>query len=64
MSSDPSPGAWSDKLTIQTPEQTVFDFPLAGVGSRCIAVLIDSIIQILGFILLGFLVAWSKVRPI
>lgn len=61
MSSDPSSGAWSDKLTIETPEQTVFDFPLAGVGSRCLAVLIDSIIQILGFILLGLLVAWSKV---
>jgi uncharacterized RDD family membrane protein YckC len=61
VSSDPSSGAWSDKLTIETPEQTVFDFPLAGVGSRCLAVLIDSIIQILGFILLGLLVAWSKV---
>jgi uncharacterized RDD family membrane protein YckC len=61
VSSDPSSGAWSDKLTIETPEQTVFDFPLAGVGSRCLAVLIDSIIQILGFVLLGLLVGWSKI---
>jgi uncharacterized RDD family membrane protein YckC len=59
VSSDPNTGAWSDKLTIETPEQTVFDFPLAGVGSRCLAMLLDTIIQGLGFLILGLLAEWS-----
>jgi uncharacterized RDD family membrane protein YckC len=60
VSSDPNSGIWSDKLTIETPEQTEFDFPLAGVGSRCLAVLLDTLIQIIGMIILVLLVAWTK----
>lgn len=42
--------AWGDKLTIETPEQTAFDFPLAGIGSRGLALLIDTLLQAGGFI--------------
>jgi uncharacterized RDD family membrane protein YckC len=50
MSSSPSdPAAYDpaagEKLIIETPEQTSIEFPLAGIGSRFLAVLIDSMIQ-------------------
>ena len=50
MPSSPSdPGAYDpaagEKLIIETPEQTSIEFPLAGIGSRFLAVLIDSLIQ-------------------
>jgi uncharacterized RDD family membrane protein YckC len=35
----------SEKLTIETPEQIALEFPLAGVGSRFLAVAIDTLIQ-------------------
>ncbi len=42
-----------DKLTIDTPEQTALEFPLAGIGSRFLAMIIDTAIQIfVAFILL------------
>jgi len=34
-----------DNLTIETPEQTALEFPLAGIGSRFLAILADSAIQ-------------------
>jgi len=41
------------KLTIDTPEQTVLEYPIAGLGSRFLAVLADTAIQIvLGIFLL------------
>jgi uncharacterized RDD family membrane protein YckC len=41
-----------DKLTIDTPEQTALEFPLAGIGSRFLAMTIDTAIQLgVGFIL-------------
>src|SRR4029077_20640810 len=41
-----------DKLTIDTPEQTALEFPPAGVGSRFVAKLADTAIQIvIGFVL-------------
>jgi uncharacterized RDD family membrane protein YckC len=39
---DPSAG---EKLIIETPEQTSIEFPLAGIGSRFLAILVDSMIQ-------------------
>jgi uncharacterized RDD family membrane protein YckC len=36
----------SDKLTIDTPEQTVLEYPIAGLGSRFLALLADTAIQI------------------
>ena len=36
----------TEKLTIETPEQIALEFPLAGVGSRGLALCVDSLIQI------------------
>jgi uncharacterized RDD family membrane protein YckC len=36
-----------EKLTIETPEQTSLDFPLAGIGSRFLAIAADTAIQAL-----------------
>jgi uncharacterized RDD family membrane protein YckC len=46
----------ADKLTIETPEQTSLEFPLAGIGSRFLAVALDMLLQIAGYIVL-FLIA-------
>jgi len=35
----------SDKLTIETPEQTTLEFPLAGIGSRFLAIALDTLLQ-------------------
>ena len=35
----------SDKLTIDTPEQTALEYPIAGLGSRFLALLADTAIQ-------------------
>ena len=50
-----------EKLIIETPEQTSIEFPLAGIGSRFLAILIDIMIQfgttialILMFVGLGY----------
>src|SRR5271165_5672456 len=42
-----SPGDFRDKLTIETPEQTVLEFEVAGVGSRFLALAYDTLLQIL-----------------
>ncbi len=49
---DPAAG---EKLIIETPEQTSIEFPLAGIGSRFIAVLIDSLIQFAILLVLGLM---------
>jgi len=36
----------SDKLTIETPEQTTLEFPLAGIGSRFLAIALDMLLQV------------------
>jgi uncharacterized RDD family membrane protein YckC len=41
-----------DKLIIDTPEQTALEFPLAGVGSRFVAMAIDTAIQAIAFLVL------------
>lgn len=60
MSSNPidpaaAQGALGEKLIIETPEQTSIEFPLAGIGSRFLAVLIDTMIQIGVGIVLGLI---------
>jgi uncharacterized RDD family membrane protein YckC len=45
----------SDKLIIDTPEQVHLEFTLAGIGSRFMAVFLDMLIQLVGFLLLIFL---------
>jgi uncharacterized RDD family membrane protein YckC len=43
-----------DKLTIETPEQIPLEFPLAGIGSRFLAIALDMLIQALAFLLIVF----------
>ena len=49
--------AVGEKLIIETPEQTSIEFPLAGIGSRFLAILIDSLIQTGIAIVLGLIFA-------
>ena len=46
----------SDQLSIDTPELVAIEMPLAGIGSRFIALLVDYLIWFAGFLLLFFLV--------
>jgi uncharacterized RDD family membrane protein YckC len=49
---DASLGSVVDKLTIETPEQTPLVFTIAGVGSRFLALALDTLIQVgLGIVL-------------
>jgi uncharacterized RDD family membrane protein YckC len=43
-----------DKLTIETPEQIPLEFPLAGIGSRFLAIALDTLLQVLGFLMVVF----------
>ena len=43
--SNPLPSALADKLTIDTPEQTALEFAIAGIGSRFLALALDTLIQ-------------------
>jgi uncharacterized RDD family membrane protein YckC len=45
----------SDKLTIETPEQTALDFAVAGIGSRFLAIAYDVLIQFLVGLIVGIL---------
>jgi uncharacterized RDD family membrane protein YckC len=56
----------SDKLIIETPEQTSVEFQLAGVGSRALAHALDSLLLIAAFIVLALiagLVAYARFLP-
>jgi uncharacterized RDD family membrane protein YckC len=63
-----SPGApnsvvsFVDKLTIETPEQTRLDFAVAGIGSRFIAISIDTLIQIAIAVIVGIAGGFSVAR--
>jgi uncharacterized RDD family membrane protein YckC len=46
-----------DQLNIDTPELVAIEFPLAGIGSRFIAVLVDTLILAAAFLFLGILAA-------
>ena len=50
----PGPAELTDKLTIETPEQTDLDFALAGIGSRFLALAFDTLVQILVGIVVFF----------
>jgi uncharacterized RDD family membrane protein YckC len=47
-----------EKLTIETPEQIELEFPVAGVGSRGMALLVDTLIQAVVVIVVLLLSAW------
>lgn len=54
-------GRWMDQLTIQTPEQTVLEYPLAGIGSRFLALALDTLLQLAAFLALFLLgVVWVR----
>jgi uncharacterized RDD family membrane protein YckC len=50
-----------DKLTIETPEQTALEFPLAGIGSRFLALALDMLLQAAVWIVLAIVFAVSAV---
>lgn len=54
-SPDHNEGQFADQLTIETPEQTALQFPLAGIGSRFLALAFDTLLQFLAGIVLFFL---------
>jgi uncharacterized RDD family membrane protein YckC len=43
----------SGKLTIETPEQTTLDFPLAGIGSRFLAIALDTLLEVAAISVVG-----------
>jgi uncharacterized RDD family membrane protein YckC len=47
----------TEKLTIETPEQITLEFPLAGVGSRGLALCVDTLIQIIAAVAV-VLIVW------
>ncbi len=60
-----SPDPFADKLTIETPEQTPLEFALAGIGSRFLALALDSVIQwavLILLVVLGATLAPASVR--
>jgi len=46
-----------DKLTIDTPEQIAIEFPLAGIGSRFLAIVFDMLVQLIGYVVLALIAA-------
>lgn len=54
-----------DQLSIETPEQVALEFPLAGVGSRFLALAIDMLLQgaIMSIVILAVGGTWSVLRP-
>jgi uncharacterized RDD family membrane protein YckC len=48
----------SDQLNIETPELVAIEMPLAGIGSRFIALLIDTLIWVAGLVVLAIL-GWA-----
>lgn len=52
---------YADQLSIETPEQVDLRFPIAGIGSRFVAVLIDHLIQVVPYVLLTIAVlVWGR----
>src|SRR5882724_4887504 len=57
---------YADQLNIETPEQVDLRFPIAGIGSRFLAILTDSVIQgvTLFFLFLGFALIVSAAEKV
>src|SRR5579883_3491689 len=47
---EPITSARADQLVIDTPEQVAIRFPVAGIGSRFLAILIDSLLQAAAYV--------------
>lgn len=54
---NPSGTETPDQLTIETPEQVAIRFPIAGVGSRFLALLADLLLQAVGYGILILIIA-------
>ncbi len=52
----PEVNFYADQLNIETPEQVDLHFPIAGIGSRFIAVLLDTVFQGIAYTLLILLI--------
>ena len=50
-----------DKLTIETPEQTALEFPLAGIGSRFLALAADTLLLTAGAFIVVLVFALSAI---
>ena len=48
---------YADQLNIETPEQVDLRFPIAGIGSRFLAILADSVLQVVALFLMFFVFA-------
>ena len=53
----PEWNAYADQLTIETPEQVDLHFPVAGVGSRFLALLADTLLQFAAYMVVIFFFA-------
>ncbi len=61
MTEGPAPAA--DSLGIATPEQVTLDFPIAGAGSRCLALAIDTLLLVAAMVILSLVIgAFSLLR--
>lgn len=56
MSSSFERRGFADQLSIETPEQVALEFPVAGIGSRFVALLLDHVIQFGILLVLGLVV--------
>lgn len=50
----------SDQLSIETPELVAIQMPIAGIGSRFIALLVDYLIWIPGIVIVGWIFAFFR----
>jgi uncharacterized RDD family membrane protein YckC len=48
---------YADQLNIETPEQVDLRFPIAGIGSRFLAILADSVLQVVALFVMFFVFA-------
>src|SRR5436309_12210474 len=51
-----------DELKIDTPEQIALELPLAGIGSRFLAIAIDTLIQFAVYLITGLIVILVSVE--
>jgi uncharacterized RDD family membrane protein YckC len=49
----------TENLNVDTPEQIALEFPLAGIGSRFLAIFIDSLLQIVFFLVVILIAAFT-----
>jgi uncharacterized RDD family membrane protein YckC len=53
-----------DQLTIDTPEQIALELPLAGIGSRFLALTIDTVLQFVLYVTAAFAFAFAGIAGI